>query len=63
MTKTTNKRRTAASIVKKIRARLEEAQQRLEADELTVARSRERVEDIQAILDDAEKEGGPDNAE
>ena len=34
MTKTTNKRRTAASIVKKIRARLEEAQQRLEADEL-----------------------------
>ena len=45
MTKTTNKRRTAASIVKKIRARLEEAQQRLEADELKATRSRERVGD------------------
>ena len=62
MTKTTNKRRTAASIIRNIQARLWEAQEQLKADELNAAKSRDRVADIQAILDEAEKEGGPDNA-
>ena len=58
MTKTTNKRRTVASVIKNIRDRLAEARQQLEADELKAAKSRNRVSDIQAILDDAEKDKG-----
>ena len=55
MTKTKNQRRAFSRIVSTILARLVEAQQRLHDAEATVALEKARVADIQAILDDAEK--------
>lgn len=60
MMKAKKKYRTASSIIQTIRTRLEEAQQKLEADESTVALSKARVSDLQALLDYVE--GGPADA-
>ena len=75
MEKITKKRRTVDSIVRKIRKRLTEAQDRLDADETEAALSgakaalsRRLVADLQALLEDVEeppqplKKGGPENA-
>ena len=60
MTKTTQWGPQAASIIALIRNQLGRAQLCREADQVNLAVSRARVEDLQAILHDAEKQVGPD---
>ena len=52
----------AAEIIELIRTRLEGARQLLEEYKVNHAVSMARVADLEAILEDAEKSGGPDNA-
>ena len=49
MTKTTNQRRTAASIIENIR-------KRLASEQLALQNTRARIEFINSILEDAEKD-------
>ena len=60
MTKTTNQRRTAASIVEDIRKRLVAEQQVFSLAKEAMSQSEARLVTIHSILDDAEKNGSDD---
>ena len=61
MTKSTNQRRTAGSVIADIRKRYEEETQILLTAEAEVATHRTRVLVLQQILRDAEDDGRPDD--
>ena len=60
MTKTTNQRRTAASVVERIRKRLDEERTLLFEAEAVVAIHRTRLDLLKQLLEEAEKNGSDD---